>query len=156
MVPLKLIKIAYPTGLNEGAFICGLEHHRTPIIIGTTGDRTVAVYLGENVSFEEVSDGAGPAVIVEGYKIIIDPTSIEPFGAATKRFGSLVVRAGELSICAQGYHGRSYANVRIGNSDATELPGTYCFTRWKAVVDTGDETVTLLERLSDGSVVVPT
>lgn len=155
MLPLDSIQIVAPSTLSEGAFICALEHHRKPIIIGTIGDSAVAVYLDGGVFFEEVYDGAGSAIVVRDYKIVVDPYSIYPISAVSNRFGSLVVSAGNLLICAQGNRGYSYANVKIGKSDVTELHGSYCFTRWKVVVDAGDEIVTLLERLPDGTIIGP-
>jgi hypothetical protein len=106
--------------------------------------------------FEDVSDGAGAATTIRDYQIFVKPSSMYPLYAVSNRLGLLVITTGHLPICDQGNYGSSYTNVKIGSSDATELHGSYCFTHWKTVADTGNKIVTLLERLPDGTIVYPT
>lgn len=155
MIPLNLLRIQFPSELGEGAFIRSLEYHPRPIIVGTAFNGLVGVFFGNEISIESITDGAGAAVVIPDYKILVDPGSMRPINVVEKRWGAIVVRKKKIALCAPHFRGMGYTNVEIGESDVTDLPESYCFTHWKAVLDTGDETVTLIERGSDGSVLIP-
>jgi hypothetical protein len=155
MIPLSSLRIRFPSELSEGAFIRCLEYHPKPIIVGSAFNGLVGVFFGTEISVDSITDGAGAAVVVPDYKILVNPGSMRPFNTVEQRWGTLVVRKNKIAICAPHIRGMGYANIEIGESDVTDLPESYCFTTWKAVVDTGDDTVTLLERTADGSIVLP-
>ena len=150
MLPLDVIKIAYPTELTKGDFIARLEYAPFPLIIGQVRDEPAMVYLKNPPQVDRITDNGGAAVVVSGCRFLIDPVSMQSFNSVENRYGVLVVHKGKTMICAQGAQGFGYVNVDIGEADADNGDEAHCFTSWKIVADNGDETITLLERNTEG------
>lgn len=150
MIPIELLQIVEPGNLQKGAFIQRFEYSSAPAIIGTFQGATVAVHFSDPMYCGGVMGAGGAAVVIADYRVRVDPASIELLNSVQQRQGALMVRNGQLLICAPGDRPYGYIPVEIGEFAGAPDRGPYCFTRWSLTVDAGDETITLIERSPEG------